>query len=425
MWIKFGIIKIKIIISSTTRFVSVPLVLVLLDHGQCALDVECESRISSRYPSDEHSCFILEFPHFNPHENTLDFFVNYAQPSDIRRIEFVETGNVKFIPREIFTTFPNVLYFRMNTNLSEIVADDFANAQNLCTLKLGYNKLQIIRNDVFSFYARMSNKRLYAVYPLHKLSILFLEGNEILEIEDYAFYGLDNLFHLELQDNQLTVIRRQTFGSLPSLNILNLSHNRIEFIENGAFDLPALETLLLGRNQLKRLSETDFQRLPKMNMLNLDDNGLERIDQALYGLESVRTISLNRNRIEDIDLAAFAKLPHLDTLELTQSGFSFVTTLIDETQSDWDSSLYTLKIGDNNLTDESELFKLKIFPRLEVLNLDQNQFWDLEVADRKTLKDILPSLALVYLRRTAIECDDLIRIVQELKLKQVDVVHDC
>lgn len=399
------------------------LVLVLLDHGQCVLDVACESRISNQYPSDEHSCFILEFAH--PNQKTVDFVVDYAQPSDIQRIEFAQTGNVKFIPRQIFTTFPNVLYFRMNTNLSEIDANDFASALNLYTLTLGHNKLQIIRNDVFSFYARMSNMRQYAVYPLHKLSILFLDGNEIVEIEDYAFYGLDNLFHLELQDNQLTVIRRQTFGRLPSLSILNLSNNKIEFLENGAFDLPALETLLLGRNQLKRLSETDFQLLPKISMLNLDDNGLERIDQALYGLESIRTISLNRNHIEDIDLAAFAKLPHLDTLKLTQSGFSFVTTLIDETQSDWDSSLYTLEIGENNLTDESELIKLKIFPRLEVLNLDQNQFWDLEVADRKTLKDILPSLALVYLRRTAIDCYDLIPLVQELKFKQVDVVHDC
>lgn len=412
-------------------FILVCLLLGVLDCCRCSLDVHCRSKIQEEDEPDKRICVITEFPLSNSSFASYNFLVNYVEPSQIKSLGFISNRGaftfVDVIPTEIFTTFPNLGSLHMSTNLSELKPNDFAHALNLHTLKLNNNRVQFIRNHVFATNASATqrlNRIGDAIYPLHKLHRLLLQQNEISEIEDNSFVGLKNLYDLDLSYNRLNRIRRNTFAGLPLLSILGLNHNNIESIDDGALALPTLDLLFLRRNKLKRLSDVVFRPLSSLHSIFLDDNELEHIGRSLYGLSNVVYISLKGNRIQDVDLVGFANLPHLDRLQLTKSGFNLRTTTIEDGQ-DWKSPLTELTIDDNDLSNEFELEKLRIFPHLEVLNLDDNLFTDFEVRGQRTLKDILPALSLLYLRGTEIDCIDITSLARELRAKNVDVVHDC
>lgn len=402
------------------RLITVVLVLSLLDLGLCSLDVTCKQKNAKRQSTSEHYCHITEFPPSNPNREPYNFHVDYAQPSDIEQVEFVSTKmhslNVEYVPNQMFTTFPNLRGLSMNaTNLTELLPEDFAGAMNLISLTLDHNKWKIIRSDVFSPLTEMERSSLRSAaveqidlkfeYPLHKLTLLQLHGNEISEIEDYSFYGLNRLENLCLIGNQLTVIRRKTFAGLPKLGILDLEQNRIRTIEDGALDLPQLQFLILARNELKRLSNDIFVKLPALLLLELEQNRLEHIGQSLHELANIDTICLEDNRIQDLDLTALAKLPYLTMLSLAKSGLKLSTITI-ENGHIWNSSLIDLDLSYNNISDATELNKLTIFPRIRSLNLNGNSLTDLEVGSQKTLKNILPSLERVDIGNMMINSDN-------------------
>lgn len=126
-------------------------------------------------------------------------------------------------------------------------------------------------------------------------------------------------------------------------------------IEDDALDLPELVELYLGQNRIKSLTDIVFDGVPKIAKLRLHRNQLERIGRSLYGLYEATSIELALNDIQDIDLAAFAKMPRLDN-----SGFTFETTPIEDGQQ-WNSTLETLFINRNRLTDPTDLNKIRIF----------------------------------------------------------------
>lgn len=401
-----------------------------------SLNYTCMNKLSEKFPSNNHHCYIHTPADLNWHQQTYNFKLDYADPNQIERFSFRPARRVfvaaEHLVPQIFNTFPNLKQLAIEKSLKELYHDDFAGAMNLNTMWLAANKLRIIRNDVFSPITRMEQLSLSrgiprtddTVFPLHKLIDLSLSHNEISEIEDNSFAGLNHLLDLDLPHNRLTVIHRKTFAGLPSLHNLNLDDNKIHTIEEGAFDLPALMGLFLSENKLKTLPDGVFQPLRNIVAIKLDDNELDSIGQSLTGIQTLQTISLKRNRIRDVDLTKFAELPHLIELSLTRSGFTFATTHIEGGQH-WNSSLTELNIDDNDLTAEIELEKLKVFPRLEVLNLDGNSFTEFEMRGQRSLKDILPALSLLYLRGTEIDCIDITSLARELGARNLDVVHNC
>lgn len=349
--------------------------------------------------------------------DTYNFLVDNGRPSEIEHLTVHNaTNDVDSIPSGLFTAFLNLRTFQMRTNLTELAPDDFSNALNLNSLRLGDNKLRIVRNNVFSPRAKQSEISAANIYPLHKLKSLDLQSNEIAEIESNSFDGLDRLFFLDLSHNQLTIIRRHTFTALPLLQRINLSNNKIGKIEDGALDLSSLKWLYLDGNKLKTLSDDVFEQLPKIDLLVLNQNELERIGCSLYGLSKIKEIAMNDNRIEDIDLAAFARMSSLRKLTLARSGFTFAMTEFEDDGQVWNSSLLSLGIDDNNLTDASELIKLKVFPKLKELSLNGNPYSNLEVGGNQTLRDILPELIKLNLLRTNIGSRDVQSIAHKLRV---------
>lgn len=404
------------------------MVIGLLDCGQCSLNVNCKNINHEIDFPDNGTCYIKHVPFSNSTQNTYNFIVDYARPTEIHRMEFVPTDGffptVEYIPIEIFTTFPNLRSLRMATNLTELRPDDFTHAMNLTSLDLRSNKLQIITREVFGSLTKVSHTQLAGDFRLHKLVTLSLQANEIFSIEKYAFSGLKQLSKLHLHYNRLKQIRRHVFDGLQSIDSLDLESNEIETIEDGALNLPALKYLYLDDNKLRRLSDAVFEQVPALEFIRMNNNQLEHIGRSLYTLLNAMNIRLGRNRIQDIDLAAFAKMPQLGGLTLSQSGFTFATTHTEDDNSG-KSILHELQIDANNLTDATELNALTIFPNLVLLSLDGNLYENLEVGGNRTLKDILPSLRTLFLRETRMSCETLLAAEQKYNAKNVTVWHTC
>lgn len=390
------------------RLITVVFALSLLGHVRCSLNVRCTVKVPI---GEESHCYIAQFPD-NPNREAYTFLVDYIRPCGIEYFEFSPSRRsspaFEYIPSEIFTTFPNLKRFTWSsTSLSELRPSDFSAALELNSILLNRNKIKAIRSITFSPLSLIAKAVLNAggkikvdsnaIFPLYKLERLWLNENEISEIEDYSFYGLIRLTDMNLADNQLTIIRQRTFVGLLSLAYLDLSDNRIETIEDGALKLPSLIYLELSRNKLKRLSDDIFQHSPAVEVLKLKGNELEHIGQSLQKTQNLTLLSLDNNRINDLDLVAFAKLPHLNELSLENSGFSFANTTLEDCEVT-NSKLGFLNLGDNNLSDPTELLQLKIFSGIRRLGLQGNSFTDLNIGGNKTLKDILPSLLSVFVK---------------------------
>lgn len=165
-------------------------------------------------------------------------------------------------------------------------------------------------------------------------------------------------------------------------------------------------------------------------------------------------------------MAAFAQMPDLLEVTLQSSGPTFATTNIEKGQQ-WNSSVDTLNLSDNNMTDATELIKLRIFPNLETLFLDGNLYTNLSIHNNqtyeapkahpifknvflsfskpylvpfadlitqflseqnkeyRTLTDVLPNLKDLSVRRVKIGCANMTAIARKLKSHQVEVKHDC
>lgn len=430
-------------------FLSLLFILTASHCGLCVQNVRCtiidRGWIGlSNIDKTSTACYIERFPYTDPRQKEFDFVVDYTLPGDIKWVEFDTRNVVEYIPKSIFTEFPTMRTLIMTTNVSELNPGDFDHANTLEELRLSNNNIKIIKYGVFSRHpiSLLNNDD---VVPFKRLKYLFVDKNEIYEIEDNSFEGLTELTGLTLTRNKLSFIKERTFAGLLNLHTLALDNNDIATIESGALDMPGLTNLILRSNRLTHLPDSIFSRLPSLQYLHLDHNklnrltdnlfdglsrlsyitlqynDLEHIGQSLYRPPYLYDITLRANRIEDIDLIAFAHMPGLLALDLAESGFTFATVDI-KNEELWHSFLWYLDLSKNNLSNAIELNKLRMFPNVSLLVLDGNPFKDLEIGGNRTLKHIIPSLKTLQVNGTDIGCEYLLDVNKRYRSVNVNNV---
>lgn len=285
------------------------------------------------------------------------------------------------IPAELFHSrnFPNLHELTINSEIKEITTDDLKNATKLNILRLPSNKLRKLARG--SFHS--------------KLSMLNVVNNEIESIGDFTFENQNRLTHLYLRKNKLTIIRENTFAGLTELTELHLDGNEIHKIENGAFaNLSKLKYLNLDHNKIKMLNDDVFDGLTALETLSIADNQMETIGDSLWTLNSLKTLRLDFNKINDTNIVKFAKLSNLSKLYLRASGICLENVNVDSTLAS-SSLLKYLDLGANNLTNESSLEVLRIFPNLTEINISGNDFESSTAASQIILR-IFPEILFSY-----------------------------
>ena len=123
--------------------------------------------------------------------------------------------------------------------------------------------------------------------------VLYLQKNEIPNIDSTDFQNMTVLYQIDLSFNQITVIKSDTVKGLPKLKRLNLVSNKISVIEDNALNSTSLEYIDLSFNQITAIKSDTFKGLPNLGWLNMKNN---------------KNISFVSNK-------AFLNLPQLKRLE--------------------------------------------------------------------------------------------------------------
>ena len=107
---------------------------------------------------------------------------------------------------------------------------------------------------------------------------IYLNNNDIANIESDTFAENSQCVKLRLDYNNLSEVRNDMWIGLISLQYLSLEHNDIEHVESSGFaDLTNLKGLYLHFNKLKTLPGNVFppKQMPVLEILTLHDNNLK------------------------------------------------------------------------------------------------------------------------------------------------------
>ena len=201
-------------------------------------------------------------------------------------------------------------------NLTEIPQDL---SRELRKLDLSFNKLQVIREQAFTFYP--------------KLEILRLDNNNIINISSSAFDGLRKL------------------------RVLDISCNRIgdDSINGGAFtDITKLEFLAIQQNEYTNYSNVHIPRFTRLRYLHVDVFKNFEFDESFLALRNLKVLKfyqrtsirlqnnsfagLNNSQIRQLDLSFRVLRPigydflrpfhHLQKLRLDFRGESGIKDIL-------------------------------------------------------------------------------------------------
>lgn len=296
----------------------------------------------------------------------------------VTHFEIAPVSNLRRIPKIIFETFPHLEAVTLNSaNIKSLSTATFEQASAL-------KDLHLKMNEIFKLYraqfAQASN-----------LETIDLSENGISSIEDEAFSGLSKLRTLKLSGNRLKVLKTRTLFGLENLEFLHLYSNKLATIEWQALQLPKLTEVFFGNNRLRTLPNDLFAYVPDLEITEFSSNRLTHIGDTFDSCcQKVYSLNFENNPIEDIDLLKFARLRSLSNLSLNCTNFKFPDELPAKDNAIVSSSLESLNLANNNLSNANIFDYLITFPEIQRLYLYNNKFTEFHHANE--IKNILPKL---------------------------------
>ena len=164
------------------------------------------------------------------------------------------------------------------------------------------------------------NETWLLLYP-PGLSKLFLNENNIVQIDENAFQYVRDLPRLILWGNQLKYIPRYAFRGLTHLNFLDLSRNNLNALPVGIFDdLEEIIYLYLYENRLMVLGESMFQRVTRVQHISLKNNRFRELPSKMFqGLANLTYLDLARNKLKTFPVGIFDDLDEIIYLYLYEN----------------------------------------------------------------------------------------------------------
>lgn len=220
---------------------------------------------------------------------------------------------------EVFKDIQGLRVFRCRScYLSNINALVYRLLVDLVHLDLGDNEFKYISSDEF--------------YPLKKLQVLKLDGNQLPVVLDKTFAGASgsgskyqqmDLQSIDLSRNRLAKVTVHAFANLTTLRDLDLGYNKFDKLETATF-LPlaeSLRTLNLSGNAVA-MSELKFiiQTVSKVKHLALADMGLTELPLGLFAYhEHLKLLNLSGNHFSHLTPQMLSPLTRLHVLDLSRN----------------------------------------------------------------------------------------------------------
>ncbi|KAK7918960.1 hypothetical protein WMY93_010244 [Mugilogobius chulae] len=196
----------------------------------------------------------------------------------------------------------NLKYLDLGENsMTDLTEASLQMLTQLITLNLESNKLSRVP---------------VAVRNLTTLKYLWLDYNNIKELQCLDFANLSSLTELTVHDNAIAKLNSCVFKTLRNLRILDIGKNRLLQLDD-SFDgtLHKLEGLDASRNKIGWIHKDIFRNMTSLTFLNLESVGATSIEGGAFEeLSNLKVFYLSSNFIQG---DTFAGLPHLRELTLT------------------------------------------------------------------------------------------------------------
>lgn len=260
----------------------------------------------------------------------------------------------------------SVADFRLGNNqITEIKVTDFENITNLQLLTLIENKISKVEYMAFStninlqeLWLNSNNLKMIPRGLPIRLEKLYMDQNEVHDIESGLFGKNANLETLSLNMNAVRQILSNSFSGLNNLTNILLKSNSIQEIRSGTFtDMLSLKKLDLSNNPLQKVLPNAFNDLPSLQNVDMSYQEQTDVSVAEDFLNGIKTVQYLQFMNSPGMAKSFLKLVENDR------GFSF--------------------------------------PSLKVVNLEYNELKTLP----SNLKDALVSLEMMTLDGNPLECD--------------------
>ena len=175
---------------------------------------------------------------------------------------YLPNNAIKYVPRGIFTTFPNMTLLDMSGNSITYFSTDFK-------CKCTHNIRTIILKGCH--LRTVSNMKQFPM--LEKLNLL---NNNIEKISSDMFKGVFHLQTLLIDHNGIVYLNRDIFRDLHELRHLSIKQNNIQYIYSTAFKpLLKLDYLSLSHNGIEELNVSVVQHLKSLTYLDFSMNPLQ------------------------------------------------------------------------------------------------------------------------------------------------------
>ncbi|KAL6438881.1 hypothetical protein ACFW04_003741 [Cataglyphis niger] len=226
-------------------------------------------------------------------------------------------------------------------------------------------------------------------YP--KIRLLYLDNNNIVELEKGAFLYQTELFWLVLTNNRIRQILPGHLTGLDKLETLRLDQNKI--VTANFSDLENSTTVYLIDLSKNMLTESTLKlpQLPTLGEIILDGNRFESITEDLFaGCPALKSLSMEDNSITNINENAFRNLQQLVELNLAYNRIVMIPSNLFQPVN----NLSKLLIGYNPIV-ELPMTLFNPLNNLRSLGVEDINMDNME----KNAFDIFPKLDFVYFKK--------------------------
>lgn len=356
----------------------------------------------------------------------------------IKEINF-ENCNFESIPIGILINFQSLMKINIsNCGLNEIGAERFKKGifyKLVYSLDLSHNKIKTIDKEIF-----------YGVHIQH----LNMSYNQITSIDNFAFYRQAYLRSIHLANNNIESINPITFHWSNVLDYIDLRNNNIKTENNSPLFLDTIKTISISNNAITKFSlipillrleelfiENNFLTTLSIELstkkINANHNNIQSI-QIYRGLNKLVSLKLSHNNLTNIENFKNADL--LEELNLSFNNLTDITPIsnlrklkslsLESSLSSLDYKAFTelhqlefLDISYNHLT-EIDFSQFKYLKKLQTLIISGNPLKTISF----NLKEVFPSLTLIGMSNTLINCTGLNEILDYLEDHHIKIMAD-
>ena len=309
-------------------------------------EIECEVKALSEFWAGEESTYSqvigCTFPE-NYSVTLQNTHLSNTANDSVRKLDFSNTLNFKFLPVNIAEKFPNLKKVKgYETGVEFLSYDNLRHLSKVEEFDLRRSNLNNIEENAFQDTPKMKS--------------IAMSENKLTSLPDKLFSKLESLEDLYLRHNKISRLDSKIFASNKNLMTLDLSENLLKNIEPHTFDtLTELRTLNLAFNELTEIDSHIFAFNINVDYLELNDNKISSLDShLLIALKELNTVSLSRNPLETFDFELFKENQLLREIFLEECKIRKVLNI--ET-TDVMKDLERVKLEKNVCIDEDYDFK--------------------------------------------------------------------